>query len=128
MWTMWVQAIVLQVLLSTNDIRFTRINRIKTSVRHQDIGNINKLRTYITFKKYFCTEKYVNIVTNRQHRSILAQFRCGVLPLKVETGRFQNIPLEYRLCTLCDQDVLETESHFPLFCNSYAELRYTFFC
>ncbi len=37
-----------------------------------DVGNVNKLRTYITFKKDFCTEKYVNIVTNRQHGSALA--------------------------------------------------------
>ena len=92
-----------------------------------DVVKFDKLRTYITFKTELCKEEYVNIVTNRQHRSALAQFRSGVLPLKIETGRFQNIPLEYRLCVLCNQDVIESESHFLLYCSKYSELRQSFY-
>ena len=92
----------------------------------QEIFDVPKLRTYVCFKSNYCTENYVTNVTNRQHRSVLAQFRCGILPLKVETGRYQNIPLEYRLCIVCRENEIETESHFLLHCEKYKEIRDNF--
>ena len=47
----------------------------------------NKLKTYRLFKNEYCTDSYVENVNNRQHRSALAKFRCGVAPLRIETGR-----------------------------------------
>ena len=38
----------------------------------------------------------------RAHHSILAQLRFGILPIKTETGRYTQIPREFRLCILCD--------------------------
>ncbi len=69
----------------------------------------------------------MKVVTNRQHRAILSQFRCRVLHLKVETGRFQDINVEYRLCTKYEVNAIETESHFLLYCNKYNQLRYQIF-
>ncbi len=86
---------------------------------NQDIVNVDKLRTYVTFKQEYGTEYYVKVVTNRQHRAALSQFRCGVLHLKVKTGRFQDIPVEYRVCTMCEVNVIETESHYLLYCSKY---------
>ena len=77
----------------------------------------------ITFKEEYKTEPFVELVHNRQHRSAIAQFRCGVLPLKVETGRYMNIPPEFRLCTFCVNNTPETEIHFLLYCNKYDALR-----
>ena len=62
---------------------------------------------------------------NRQHRSAIAQFRCGILPLKIETGRYMNIPVEFRLCNFCD-NCTETEVHFLLYCPKYSEIRSEF--
>ncbi len=93
----------------------------------RDVMNIPKLRTFVEFKNTFQTEKYVTSILNRSQRSILAQFRCGILPLKIETGRFQDIPLEYRLCIMCDGDFLESESHFMLHCQKYSDLRWDMF-
>ncbi len=84
---------------------------------------VPKLRTYCIFKHEYKTESYVQSIHNRQERSILSQFRMGVLPLSIETGRFQNIPIEYRLCVLCDDNVCESESHFLFYCKFYQELR-----
>ncbi len=50
-----------------------------------------------------------------------------VYTLKVETGRFQDIAVEYRLCTMCEENVIETESNFLLYCIKYNQLRYQFF-
>ena len=82
-----------------------------------------KLRTYVSFKNVYSAEVYLKKVLNRNHRSFLAQFRCGILPLAIETGRFQNIPIEYRLCLFCHDNVLEDENHFLLTCTAYSDLR-----
>ncbi len=64
----------------------------------------------------------MKVVTNRQHRAALFQFRCGVLPLKVETWRFQDIPVEYRLCV---KEILLKQN--TTFCSKYNQLKYFFF-
>ena len=70
----------------------------------------------------------------RSHRSLLAQLRTGILPLRLETGRFQNIrdentghfrklKVEERVCTLCNLNCIEDEIHFVLVCPKYAQIR-----
>ena len=68
--------------------------------------------TYSTFKENYVTESYVYKVYNRVHRSLLTQFRCGILPIKIETGRYTQIPTEYRLCIFCEENAIENEHHF----------------
>ena len=91
------------------------------------INNKPKLRTYVTFKHNFETESYVNNYMSRTHRSMLAQFRLGILPLHIETGRFKNIAIENRLCTFCNSNSIEDEFHFLMACPNYNELRKTLF-
>ncbi len=50
-------------------------NRYTCTTWNQDIFNVDKLRTYVTFKQEYGTEHYVKVVTNRQHRAALSQFR-----------------------------------------------------
>ena len=88
-----------------------------------DVMNFPKLRTYIMYKREYGAEPYVKLVHNRGHRSVMAQFRCGILPLSVETGRFNCIPLEYRLCIFCEQNVVENEEHFMFSCTFYSDER-----
>ncbi len=86
----------------------------------------NKLRTYRTFKENFTTEHYLHTVSNKRHRSALAKFRCGVAPLHVETGRYQNTPLEDRTCFNCHTHV-ENEEHVLLKCPLYDDFRQDLF-
>ena len=53
----------------------------------------------------------------------MAQFRCGVLPLGIETGRFVGEQVGDRLCRFCDLNLIEDQKHFLLVCPSYANLR-----
>ena len=46
-----------------------------------------KLRTYITLKSEYATEKYVDIVSFPTHGSFLACLRGGTAPLEMEKGR-----------------------------------------
>lgn len=77
-----------------------------------------KLRTYNQIKDSFETEEYVKYINNRSERSILAQFRCGILPLELETGRYRNIDVNNRFCFHCT-NLVEDEIHFALVCPLY---------
>ncbi len=59
---------------------------------------------------------------SRSERSLLAQLRVGVLPLRIETGRYCNLKLEERICELCSQDI-EDETHFVCSCQTFEDLR-----
>ena len=63
---------------------------------------------------------------NRQHRSALAKFRCGVAPLKIETGRYERIPHDQRFCFSCANKV-EDEIHVLTECPLYDDLRHVLY-
>ena len=92
----------------------------------QEVENKPKLRTYRLFKTEFETEKYV-FCKDRRKRSLFAQLRIGILPLRVETGRFSNIALAQRHCNMCSGSYVEDEKHFICNCNLYHDLRDTLF-
>ena len=64
-------------MLNTNEVKWKSELEKKT-----------KLRTYVNFKDSYEQEYYVNSILSTQERSLLAQFWCGILPLKIKTGRF----------------------------------------
>ncbi len=104
-----------------------KLHDLVCSEWRENVRNTPKLRTYIKFKDEYKTEPYVSVVQNRGHRSVLAQLRSGILPLAIETGRYSNIPPEFRLCLMCTEDVVEDETHFLLHCDLYADLRQLLF-
>lgn len=81
----------------------------------------NKLRNYCTYKSEFTTEHYCNMIMPPQHRSAYCKFRCGVAPIRIETGRFENLNIENRTCPFCQ--AIETESHVIFDCPLYNDLR-----
>ena len=82
-----------------------------------------KLRYYNMFKPSFEQEEYFNMNISKRQRSLFSQFRAGILPLNVETGRFRNIDLPDRVCTLCPLSEVEDEYHFLCICPTYSDLR-----
>lgn len=78
---------------------------------------------YKDFKTHFNTKNYLEINIPKFQRSILAQFRIGILPIKVETGRYNGESLEDRLCNFCSKDEVEDEYHFLLNCTEYSNFR-----
>lgn len=88
-----------------------------------NLQNSPKLRTYRLLKQNFSTENYLLMNIPKNQRSALAQLRCGILPLRVETGRFRNEPLTDRLCVFCNLNEIENEIHFILKCTLYNDLR-----
>ena len=72
----------------------------------------DKLRYYNLYKYDKSKESYLDMNITRYQRSLIAQFRCGILPLEVEVGRFRDVNLSDRLCNMCTLNVVENEIHF----------------
>ena len=89
--------------------------------------NKPKLCTYIKFKHCFKIEEYVMLFMSRRQCSYLAQLRCGILPLHIETGRWYGIKEEDRTCKVCKSNQIEHEIHFIFHCNMYTDKRTDFF-
>ena len=112
------------------------IKRIMTKVKEtlvlkdsekwfEDLQNSDKLRTYRKYKSELTPEKYCILPLPRDHRRILFKLRSCSLPLYVETGRYSKpkVPLENRLCKLCNNQFVEDETHFVLNCDLYSDIR-----
>ena len=59
-----------------------------------------KLRSFIQIHDFNRMQVLVNSDVTRYQRSLLAQLKSGILPLKIETDRYQGISLEQRICKL----------------------------
>jgi len=97
----------------------------KTKSNRETLAEINskpKLRTYRLFKDNVSAEGYVKYSVHRKKRSLMAQLRLGVLPLKIETGRYQNTPEKERTCDACS-NTIENEIHFMFECPQYSPTR-----
>ena len=57
--------------------------------------------------EYWETEEYVQKVTVKSHRSLLAQLRGGTAPLQLETGRYISFSVEDRNCGSCNTGQVE---------------------
>ena len=106
-------------LTLVNDILLRRMNEYwKVEVRKKP-----KLRTYRLFKSDCFQDEYVQKISQRRERSLFTQFRHGILPLKIETGRFKKLEIAQRTCELCNLGCTEDETHFLCSCPTYNDIR-----
>ena len=104
-----------------------------SDVRKIHLDFSHKLRTYALIKntsfKHKDMESYLKYIDNRKKYSLLARLRMGVLPLRIETGRYEivnntkGIDVKYRLCRCCNMNKVEDEIHFLIECPFYGTLR-----
>jgi hypothetical protein len=69
----------------------------------------------------------VYYVQESKYRTALTRFRTSSHNLFIETGRYENIPREQRLCKSCNMKQIESEYHFLLVCPNYRDLRTKYF-
>jgi len=81
-----------------------------------------KLRTYAVLKRELKFEPYLDVY-HRGGIPELAKIRGGTNRLRIEQGRYQQEPLERRVCVLCSMKQVEDEYHFMLECPVYEDLR-----
>ena len=85
-----------------------------------------KLRTFKLIHDFNQQKNLVKANLSRFQRSLLAQLKFGILPLKIETDRYQGIPENPRLCQICTLGVVESEFHFIFHCPALSETREKF--
>ena len=61
------------------------------------------------------------------HRSVLTNLKIGILPLQLETGRWNDTPLQCRLRRVCSEGLLENGAQFLLQCEGLKEERSALF-
>lgn len=96
------------------------------------VSGHSSLLTYMQIKKELCMESYLtdphggwNDLRLRGRR-FMTRLRTGSNELRINTGRWENIPRDERYCLLCGEDI-ETEQHFLLECSHYAAERLELF-
>ena len=77
-----------------------------------------KLRTFNQIHDFNFPLYLVKCDLTRYQRSLVAQIKMGILPLKYETDRYQGIPPENRICKTCPLNEPEDEIHFLFKCSS----------
>ena len=78
------------------------------------------MRSFKTFKQNYIIENYCKIILPVRHRAAFSKFRCCVVPIRIETGRYEGLPEEAGLCPFCN--VLENEIHVIIYCRIYDDL------
>lgn len=99
-----------------------------------EMSKKTKLRTYQLIKRNLIVSDYVNALLPKYKRSLMTQFVSGILPLRIETGRFKKVKdtssgnmrtlySHERLCEMCTLGEPEDEIHFLCTCELYLNYR-----
>lgn len=90
-----------------------------------NVFNSDKLRTYKQVKCLFKQEPYLTFVKNDIEKQALTRFRVSCHKLHIETGRYSipKLPVDKRICRVCNQNSVEDEFHFLTECPFYDSLR-----
>ena len=84
--------------------------------------NPGKLTFLAEAKKIHNFEPYLNI-ENLEHRKAITKLRTSSHNLLIETGRWNNIQRDQRICKNCTMDKIEDENHFLFECKMYTHDR-----
>lgn len=82
-----------------------------------------KLRAYKTLIVRLQPAAHIKRSIVKNHRSLVGQLRCGILQLRIESGRYRGEKVEERICNYCDMNVVEDEFHFIFECPLYSDER-----
>ena len=99
-----------------------KLQEVLQGMWHQSLKSNKKLKFYSSFKKSFCFEDYLDLVSFYKDRKLFTKFRCSDHSLEIEKGRHYNVIKMNRICKLCQKQV-ETEKHYLLFCPKFNKIR-----
>ena len=98
--------------------------RMVTEAWDAEIQERSKLGVVKGLLECGCQSRCVDVGSKRIRR-MLAKLRGGTAELRVETGRWNGLKKEERICKQCTMGEVENEEHFLLRCEGYAEERKT---
>ena len=92
------------------------------TIWQQETVTKSKLKLYNTVKSTWEVGEHIVARLEKSKRSIVTQFRLGILGLQVELGRYNSVPRAERICTLCKEEC-EDELHFLFRCRKLSSCR-----
>lgn len=78
---------------------------IDISPRFSEMTDMSRLRTCRFLKDMFCYETYLNDYLMTIYKQMLAKVRGGLLDFRTNTGRFQSMSFNERICQVCYPDI-----------------------
>ena len=98
------------------DMTSQRINEETYSNANSKLFFLGKI------KNTFSRECYLKI-NNFENRRAISKLRTSSHDLQIETGRWRHIDRSARLCTKCNQNAIEDETHMVFDCTFYNDIR-----
>ena len=62
---------------------------------------------------------HINCNMPKFELSLISQLRLGIIPLRIEAGRYSNLNVTERACLICNSGEVEDENHFLFDCAHY---------
>ena len=116
-----------------NDINFVDKNYFKNSIklRLKDIydqkwaESVFNNSVCLNYRAMTTKKQLKSYLTNlpSQYMFALCKFKCANHKLPIVTGRYQGIPVDERICTLCDIPDVGDEFHYLYKCSYFNDLR-----
>ena len=94
---------------------------------NQTLQHSQKLSFYYTFEKNYSLSAYLDLTRKNPSRKSLVKLRISSHKLQIETGRYDTVPRDERLCSLCNCDKIEDKTRLLLNCPSYSSIKDRFF-
>ena len=82
-----------------------------------------KLCTYIEIHDFDKIRILMKANLSRMQHSLVTKFKCGVFPLRIETGHYKEVDREKRYCQVCNTEFIENEMHFLYSCQELKSVR-----
>ena len=90
---------------------------------NQTVQQSQKLSFYCTIKDDYSPSQYLVLTRKNPSRKALVRFRISSHQLRIETGRYEKIARNDRICHFCTSNKIEDEIYFLLDCKAYSQIR-----
>jgi hypothetical protein len=110
------------------EIRLSLFKKDQAELENQ-CKRLPKLRTFNKISEFSSDKSYLAKPLSFIQRKFLAKLRLGVLPIRIETGRYERPRKSEaeRVCKQCSIGSPECELHFLIQCPRHTLLRTTFY-
>ena len=91
-----------------------------------EVKSMSSCKTH-SVKSKLETDSFLKTNICKFERSLLTQFKIGILPLAVEIGRYHRITLDNRNCQICCETIVKDAIHFVCYYSAYVSVMEKYF-